>query len=636
MIERLLNNTKIYYSLLVLSFVVISVYAWRQADSTDAQLNLQYKNTQQRNLSTQVSLWEKSILKRIQTIFDRISVKKLSQSEFQSLERNLQGEISYFDGVYIDGDIVYPIVHDYQSIDTACALIDFYDCKEMDMEIQQRISIELAQRYIRGQKGQRAQEVLLNLGYSPLQQSNIEDMSPKQIGWYIHKQLLLIQAEINNGNPVGGNKIYQNILEELVVLPISYSITHQELLVRISQNQKYSIGGEHLWLRIQRKIQGYEQFFRKRSSVAPGEFEIFTDPYSATPYIIIQKRYGNLRIGVQLDPPELLSAFLEEQNSDTTPLILLDANGKPLPLHSHSFNSSTEKNPTEGNGSWFEVPMGSLFPHLRVSQIEPSIEARIDKTSILMPILFSGTLVFFAILGQIGAENRQKEFLERQRAFIARVTHELKTPLAGIRLMAESLQLGAIKSPEQGKKFVERILLESDRLEKRIDEVLQVSKGAELKKKEKLNIKDLLQSIYREWHPRFKEIGAKLQLDVREDIFVLGDSNLLTDAINNLLSNAIKYKKIDRELRCLIDVSVKGDYVEMSVCDNGIGVPTSHRKKIFERFVRVESDNRGFSGGHGLGLSFVFEAAQAHNGTIRCLDGFDGGCKFLLRIPKIS
>ena len=94
--------------------------------------------------------------------------------------------------------------------------------------------------------------------------------------------------------------------------------------------------------------------------------------------------------------------------------------------------------------------------------------------------------------------------------------------------------------------------------------------------------------------------------------------------------------KIDRELRCLIDATVKGDAVEISVCDNGIGVPTSHRKKIFERFVRVESDNRGYSGGHGLGLSFVYEAAQAHNGSIKCIDGFDGGCKFLLRIPKTS
>ena len=108
----------------------------------------------------------------------------------------------------------------------------------------------------------------------------------------------------------------------------------------------------------------------------------------------------------------------------------------------------------------------------------------------------------------------------------------------------------------------------------------------------------------------------------------MGDNNLLTDAINNLLSNALKYKKEDRELRCLVQVHLKGDYIEIAVVDNGIGVPISHRKKIFERFVRVESDNRGFSGGHGLGLSFVWEAAQAHRGSIRCLDGFDGGSNF--------
>lgn len=630
MLERLLNNTKIYYSLLVVSFVVISAYAWRQAGLTDAQLNLQYKSTQERNVTVQVNLWEKNILKRVQKIFGRLSSKRFSPNDIQSFESDLHQEMSYFDGIYIDSDPPYPLVQDISTIDMSCATIDFYNCKSQTIESQQKISIQLARNYIDARKGQRAQEVLLNLGTSPLQKANIEEMTPQQIGLFLHKQLLLIQAEMNNGSPVGSKDIYQSILENLVVLPVSYSISHQEILVRISQNPNYIAGYEHLWLRVQRKIQGFEQFFRNRKNLGEEELEIFTDPFSATPYIIIQQRYNNIRIGVQLDPPELLSTFLEEENSDTTSFILLDANKKPLPLHS---NSSVM---AEGDEIWFEVPMGSLFPHLRVSLMEPNVGAQIDKTSILMPIFFSGTLVFFAILGQIGAENRQKEFLERQRAFIARVTHELKTPLAGIRLMAESLQLGAVTSPEQGKKFVERILLESDRLEQRIDEVLQVSKRAELKKKERLNIKDVLHKIYKEWQPRFKEINAKLQLDVREDIFVMGDENLITDAINNLLSNSIKYKKIDRELRCLIDATVKGESVEISVCDNGIGVPTSHRKKIFERFVRVESDNRGYSGGHGLGLSFVYEAAQAHNGSIKCIDGFDGGCKFLLRIPKTS
>ena len=633
MIERVLNNTKIYYTLLVLSFLVISIYAWRQAVVTDTQLHLQFKNTQQRNLNSQIQFWEKSILKRLERVFERVTSKTdLSGDELQQLERNVHNEMTFFDGIYIDTEPPYPETIDFPEVDLSCTTEDFYHCKIHSMEQQQVISIALAESFIQSKRGQKAQEVLLNLGHSPLQKMNMDEMNAKEIAWYLYKKILLIRAEMNNGNPVGSKNIYHGILEELVVLPISYSITHQQSLSIIAQNKNYLNGSEYLWQRVQRKIQGYEQFFRNRNP-AGDDYEIITDPYSATPYIIIQKNIDGIRIGIQLDPPDLLSFFLEEQDSETTPLIILDANSTPLPLHSQS-GSSIESKEIDHENIWFEIPLGSLFPHLRVSQLKPEEETQIDKTSILMPILFSGTLVFFAILGQIAAENRQKEFMERQRAFIARVTHELKTPLAGIRLMAESLQLGAITSPEQGKKFVDRILLESDRLEMRIDEVLQVSKQAELRKQERISLKSLLQNIYREWQPRFKEIGGKLQLDIQNECFVMGDNNLLVDAMNNLLSNALKYKKNDVELRCLIQAIIKGGFIEITVTDNGIGVPISHRKKIFERFVRVESDNRGYSGGHGLGLSFVWEAAQAHRGSIRCLDGFDGGSKFLLKIPK--
>ena len=67
-----------------------------------------------------------------------------------------------------------------------------------------------------------------------------------------------------------------------------------------------------------------------------------------------------------------------------------------------------------------------------------------------------------------------------------------------------------------------------------------------------------------------------------------------------------------------------GKWLEISVADNGIGVPISERKRIFERFVRVEGNNRGFAGGHGLGLAFVSETANAHKGTVKCYDGIQG------------
>ena len=96
-------------------------------------------------------------------------------------------------------------------------------------------------------------------------------------------------------NPVGSKDIYHGILEELVVLPISYSITHQKSLSIIAQNKNYLNGAEYLWQRVQRKIQGYEQFFRNLK-VGGDNLEIITDPYSAIPYIIIQKNVDCNRI----------------------------------------------------------------------------------------------------------------------------------------------------------------------------------------------------------------------------------------------------------------------------------------------------------------------------------------------------
>ena len=69
--------------------------------------------------------------------------------------------------------------------------------------------------------------------------------------------------------------------------------------------------------------------------------------------------------------------------------------------------------------------------------------------------------------------------------------------------------------------------------------------------------------------------------------------------------------------------------------DNGLGVPIGDRKRIFERFVRVEGDHRGFAGGHGLGLAFVSETATVHNGWVACQEGFQGGTKITMRMPII-
>ncbi|MGC6508238.1 MAG: sensor histidine kinase [Myxococcota bacterium] len=355
-------------------------------------------------------------------------------------------------------------------------------------------------------------------------------------------------------------------------------------------------------------------------------------PYGARPYLLIYQKQveSDFWVGLQIHPQKVLDALYEtlEASNGSGRIVLLDAESRLLPDQSSPLN--------DDEYLWIQAPFGKLFPHLRVglimTQSQPVLSPQLLVS--MSPVLIGVVLGIFAIFGRIKADRYQSELLDRQQAFIARVTHELKTPLAGIRLMAESLQLGVIESPEQGQIFTSRILLEADRLEDRINEVLQVAKRAELRIRVLLDMSLLCREILHEWQPRFHEVDGILRLNIEDDHTLFGDEDLIKDAMRNLLSNAIKYQNESRQLRCELSVIDMGSFTEISVSDNGIGVPLAYRRSIFERFVRVEGPHRGLSGGHGLGLSFVAEAASAHGGSVRCTEGFNGGSKFIMRLPN--
>lgn len=115
-----------------------------------------------------------------------------------------------------------------------------------------------------------------------------------------------------------------------------------------------------------------------------------------------------------------------------------------------------------------------------------------------------------------------------------------------------------------------------------------------------------------------------------------GKVSTLRDAVSNLLDNALKYRREDRPLTVKVRAKVSGRHVLIEVEDNGLGVPAAMRTQIFEKFRRVEGPGRGMAGGHGLGLSFVSEAARVHGGTIECKESRMGGSTFVMRIRRES
>lgn len=379
--------------------------------------------------------------------------------------------------------------------------------------------------------------------------------------------------------------------------------------------------------RAERRIEAYKEISQRliaRPAPEGDELQITRDPYDEEGFLLAYRAIfeGQLVVAVQIDPVRLL-----DELPDTGDRIIVDLDGYPI-----------DGIPLAQDAVWVKVPFGKLFPTLQLARLRPDEHMEEQYTwliSQLAPVALALLLGGLALAARLRADRRREELYERQRDFITRVTHELKTPLAGIRIMAETLEMIGAEAPEETATFTGRILQEADRLTERIDEVLRLTRQPVPPRKAPLSPALLADELWDEWAPRFVEAGGSLELDVDLEMDdIRADEALLRDALVNLLSNALKYRHPERPLQATLRAHRERRHAVFEVIDNGLGVPKPMREAIFERFTRVEGDHRGKAGGHGLGLSFVAETARAHGGTIRCTGAPDGqGTRFTLRIP---
>ncbi len=286
------------------------------------------------------------------------------------------------------------------------------------------------------------------------------------------------------------------------------------------------------------------------------------------------------------------------------------------------------------------VPLTSGLSHLRLGLRESALEtarSNTDEQSLVLLFVVSACAVLglLALGTQMRLTKQQDELMNRQRAFTMRVTHELKTPLAGIRVMAENLEAGAFRDPDQRADMARRIVEEADRLTSRVDEVLSVSRQRTIPSPAAYDPEEAVLAAIDQWGPRLEDAGVKLNADLHPTDMVLGDCDAMRDAVGCLLDNALKYRHPERDGLVRLELAEDGRFVVIRVADNGIGVPKPMRRAIFQRFVRVEGPNRGKAGGHGLGLNQVREIVEAHRGTVQCVDGIDGGACFVIRVPAL-
>ncbi|WP_374225341.1 ATP-binding protein [Micromonospora sp. C95] len=231
-----------------------------------------------------------------------------------------------------------------------------------------------------------------------------------------------------------------------------------------------------------------------------------------------------------------------------------------------------------------------------------------------------------------------------RRDFVANVSHELKTPIGALQLLAEAL-LDATEPADEGRpdlsedlvaarRFAERIQHESTRLGRLVQELLELTRlqGAEPQPAPEPVAVDWVIS---EVVDRTRTAAAARRIDVTVEaergLTVYGSDNQLATAVANLVENALNYSGEDTTVR--IAARAAGEQVEIAVTDQGIGIAPTDVDRIFERFYRADQARSRATGGTGLGLAIVKHIASNHGGRVEVASTLGGGSTFTLRLP---
>lgn len=236
---------------------------------------------------------------------------------------------------------------------------------------------------------------------------------------------------------------------------------------------------------------------------------------------------------------------------------------------------------------------------------------------------------------------RQKRYTEIKNDFINNMTHELKTPIASISLAAQMLNDKSLTKSETMMSHLGGVIQdETKRLRFLVEKVLQMSmfdrKKAVFKKKE-LDLNEMVESIARSFSLRVEHTGGKIYTDigaVESTIYV--DEVHFQNAIFNLMDNAVKYGKPDQPLDIYMVTWNDDEHLYLSIRDTGLGIKKENLKKIFDKFYRVHTGNVHDVKGFGLGLAYVKQIVELHDGDITVESEYKKGTKFTIKLPIIK
>ncbi len=256
------------------------------------------------------------------------------------------------------------------------------------------------------------------------------------------------------------------------------------------------------------------------------------------------------------------------------------------------------------------------------------------QLSIVFSVFMLLTVLFFAY--SMFVILRQKRLSEQQKDFINNMTHEFKTPISTIKISSDVfLNHPEVQSDDRLFQYASIIQEQNQRLNNQVEKVLQISrieKGGLKIKPELVHFSALLTEALKSCDARIENRGGKLTINVQEGLWLNADKLHLSNILHNLFDNAIKYCKDVPEVT--VNAVEKKGYVNLEVCDEGLGIPREYQPKVFDKFFRVPTGNIHNVKGFGLGLYYVKSICRAHNWKID-MESEDGeGTCFRIRMPR--
>jgi signal transduction histidine kinase len=331
--------------------------------------------------------------------------------------------------------------------------------------------------------------------------------------------------------------------------------------------------------------------------------------------------------------PEALNSILAHQEEQN------EKNHAALKLYSKDWSGIAASSEWDGGEPEVERKLEGAFPGLTLGiKLRGTTLAAVEKRFIRQGYMILGGISLLLALGIFLTHrniSREMALAKLKSDFVSNVSHELRTPLSLIRLYAETLEMGRIKSEEKYQEYYSIIRKESERLTALINNILDFSR-IEAGRKEydfrQTDLRELVHNTLDSYRYQIEQQGFAFEEEIASDLpQVKVDREAIARSLLNLVNNALKYSQ-DRKF---IGVHVFRDNgsVKLEVVDHGIGIPEGEQPKIFEKFYRVGDPLVHNTKGSGLGLALVKHIVSAHGGDVSVDSSPGRGSKFTISIP---